>query len=119
MNNLNWEPFGLTAVEPSLSSPDDFTPIPYFMEKIDECEFPKGATAPELIMPVEYESEITTYYDRITVKDIPINTNYQIYTVTGQLIQAGATTPDISTAQLSKGIYILRLENGKAFKFVK
>jgi len=55
----------------------------------------------------------------VSAKEIPTNTNYQIYSVTGQLIQAGATTPDISTAQLSKGIYILRLENGKAFKFVK
>jgi len=29
------------------------------------------------------------------------------------------TFDDISTAQLSKGIYILRLETGKAYKFVK
>ena len=47
------------------------------------------------------------------------NTHYQIYTITGQLIQTGTANPNISTAQLSKGIYILRLENGKAFKFLK
>ena len=47
------------------------------------------------------------------------NTNYQIYSVIGQLIQTGTTAPDISTAQLGKGVYILRLENGKTFKFVK
>jgi hypothetical protein len=71
-------------------------------------------------MPLhEIESEITTFYNRITVKDTPSGTNYQIYSVTGQLIQTGTTTPDISTALLSKGMYILRLENGKAFKFVK
>ena len=86
----------------------------------DEClPFRGEGTAPEMAIGFENESEITTYYDRISVKDIPVNTNYQIYTVTGQLIQAGVTTPDISTAQLSKGFYILRLENGKAFKFVK
>ncbi|MDR2970689.1 MAG: T9SS type A sorting domain-containing protein [Bacteroidales bacterium] len=48
-----------------------------------------------------------------------MNTHYQIYTITGQVVQTGITTPDISTAQLNKGIYILRLENGKVFKFVK
>jgi len=53
------------------------------------------------------------------IKDIPQNTHYQIYTITGQLISSGVATSNISTAQLGKGIYILRLENGKAFKFVK
>jgi len=74
---------------------------------------------PELVMPKEDESEIVTYYDRITVKDAPISTSYQIYSITGQLLQTGFATPDISTANLSKGFYLLRLENGKAFKFVK
>ena len=75
--------------------------------------------APELAMPAEQESEITTYNDHITVKDISTHTHYQIYSATGQLLQTGVTTSDISTTQLSKGLYILRLENGKAFKFVK
>ena len=35
------------------------------------------------------------------------------------LLQTGANGHDISTVQLSKGIYILRLENGKVVKFVK
>ena len=86
----------------------------------DYCGTFKGeALTPELVSPAEQEGEIITYYDHITIKDVPQNTNYQIYTITGQLIQTGFATPDISTAQLSKGIYILRLENGKAFKFVK
>ena len=85
-----------------------------------ECEpFKWEISEPELVMPAEEESEITAFYDHITVKDTPMNTNYQIYSITGQLIQTGATNPDISTAQLSRGFYILRLENGKAFKFVK
>ena len=91
----------------------------YQMPYYERC-FPfKGEDAPELIMSIENESKITTFNNRITVKDTPTNTNYQIYTITGQLIQTGATNPDISTAQLSKGLYILRLENGKALKFVK
>jgi hypothetical protein len=71
------------------------------------------------LLPPEKESEIATFYDRITVKDTPNGTKYHIYSVTGQLIQTGTTNPDISTAQLSKGMYILRLETGKAFKFIK
>jgi len=47
------------------------------------------------------------------------STNYQIYNVFGQLMQYGTTTSGISTAQLPQGVYILRLENGKSFKFVK
>ena len=67
----------------------------------------------------EDESDIIVFQDRIFLKDVPSNTNYQIYSVIGQLIQTGTTTPDISTAQFGKGVYILRLENGKTFKFVK
>jgi len=82
--------------------------------------FRGGDDAPEFVLPSpKNETEITNFYDRITVKDTPSGTNYQIYSVTGQLIQTGTTNPDISTTQLSRGMYILRLENGKAFKFVK
>jgi len=85
-----------------------------------ECPIFKGADpAPEWVMPVEDDNEIVIFFDCITVKDTPMNTNYQIYSVTGQLIQKGWVNPYISTASLSKGIYILRLENGKVFKFVK
>jgi len=85
-----------------------------------ECRpFKEEDTAPKLVMPAEDENAITTFYDRITIKDTPSNTKYQIYSVLGQLLQTGATNPDISTLSLSNGIYILQLENGKAFKFVK
>ena len=85
-----------------------------------ECSPFKGEE-PDLksAMSAENESEITTFYDRIVVKDIPANTGYQIYNTLGQLISTGVTTPDISTASLGKGVYILRLESGKTFKFVK
>jgi len=90
-------------------------PLPYYYE----CLLKGGAPAPELVMQVEDESEIITFYDYITVKDVKPNTNYQIFSITGQLIQTGTINPDISTANLSKGFYILRLENGKVYKFVK
>jgi len=90
--------------------------MPYYAECLP---FKREDPAPELVMPVKDDSEIIIFYDRIIVKDIPANVSYQIYTIHGQLIVSSATTADISTAQLSKGIYILRLENGKAFKFVK
>jgi len=93
---------------------------PYTMPYYDRCSPFKGEEdAPELAMLFENESEITNFYDRIIVKDIPTSVNYQIYTVTGQLVSTGITTPFISTANLSKGIYILRLEDGRAFKIVK
>ena len=86
----------------------------------DDCDILKGKSAPEYSMPApENETEIINFYNRLTVTDTPNGTNYQIYSVTGQLIQTGTTNPDISIAQLSKGMYILRLETGKAFKFVK
>jgi hypothetical protein len=112
--------FGLTPNLITIREPDTFAErepnIPYYYV----CTpFKGGAPAPEMIMAPEKESEITTFYDRITVKNTPANTNYQIFSIQGQLMQTGNTTSDISTAQLSRGIYILRLENGKAFKFVK
>jgi hypothetical protein len=74
---------------------------------------------PELIMPVKEESVITTYNDCITVKDLQKNTGYEIFNITGQIVQTGTSNPDISIAKLNKGMYILRLENGEVFKFVK
>jgi len=98
------------------SYPSQFEEMPAFFL----CPTFKGGEAPEYsILPPKDETEITNFYDKITVKDTPSGTNYQIYSVTGQLIQTGTTNPDISTAQLAKGMYILRLETGKAFKFVK
>jgi len=110
------------SILPRLYSPTNYVPIlsTVYQTNYTDCQpFKKEEPAPELLMSVEDESEIITFYDRITIKDTPPNTNYQIYTITGQLLQTGAATPDISTALLSKGFYILRLENGKTFKFVK
>jgi len=99
---------------------DNSIGTPYTMTYDYNCGPFKSAPAPEYAMPSpEDESDIIVFQDRITLKDVPSNTNYQIYSVIGQLIQAGTTTPDISTAQLGKGVYILRLEDGKTFKFVR
>jgi len=114
--SLQFRIYPVLFSEHSSVFPTQTTTITYSIE----CYPFKGpAPAPELTIPAENESEIITYYDRITVKDIPMNTNYQIYNIVGQLVQAGAANPDISTSSLNKGIYILRLENGKAFKFVR
>jgi hypothetical protein len=116
---INWDTFSLLQSNTPYTPKNTYLVNSYSMLS-DSCPPFKGAEpAPELIMPTENGSEIITFYDRITVKDTPTNTHYQIYTITGQLLQTGATTPDISTVQLSKGIYILRLENGKTFKFMK
>ena len=117
---LQWVPFYLTPHTPEeqhiVNFNRDFIPLYAYYD----CPlFKEEEPEPDLVMPFEPENEIITYYDRITVKDTPENTRYQIYSITGQLLQTGATHPDISTAQLSKGIYILRLENGKVVKFVK
>jgi len=94
--------------------------VPHVMNMLMYCDPFKKIAASELsILSIEKESEITTFFDRITVKDTPSGSNYQIYSITGELIQTGTTNPDISTAQLSRGMYILRLETGKSFKFVK
>ena len=99
-------------------------PSPYWgtgedMDILEDCLPFKGAEVPKSAIAAENDSEIITLYDRITLQDVPENTSYQIYNVVGQLVQTGATNPDISTAQLNKGVYILRLESGKTFKFVK
>jgi len=119
-HNLTWSTFLLTSPIPAPTSYVSYLSDLYEMEFDYPCDILKGGDpAPELVMPVEDESEITTFYDRIIVRDVPTNTNYKIYNVVGQLVQTGITYPDISIAQLNKGIYILKLENGKAFKFVK
>jgi len=119
INNRQWSSFDLVANKFEEQQPENFGSFYYQMD-YDDCPPFKGGSAPEFAMtPPEKESEITTFYDRISVKDTRTNTIYQIYTITGQLIQTGTTNPDISTTQLSRGMYILRLENGKAFKFVK
>jgi len=100
---------------------------PYFYESFEDdmddeknCGILKGGKYPKSVMvPSEKEGEITTFYDRITVKEVPANTSYQIYNTIGQLVQEGTTNSDISTTKLGKGVYILRLESGKTFKFVK
>jgi hypothetical protein len=82
-------------------------------------EFSEEETSPDFILPFEKESDITTSYDYISVKNLSINTAYQIFAITGQLLQSGFSSPNISTTNLCKGIYILRLENGETYKFVK
>jgi hypothetical protein len=117
---LRWYPFYLSEIDTSLPDYETIDEVPDEMDILEYCGELKGGGTPEFaIHTPENEGEINTSHDRITVKDTPINTNYQIYSITGQLIQSGSTNPDISTVQLSKGMYILRLENGKAFKFVK
>ena len=116
---LSWYNFDLRAFPQSNYIPDVLDQSQDNMIVFYNCGPFKGATVPELAMPIEDESEITAFHDRITLKDTPTNTNYQIYNTIGQLIQTGATNPDISTANLSRGVYILRLENGKTVKFVK
>jgi len=118
--SITWSSFSVSSGGTPFT-PDNF-PIwgTFSMDFENLCgEFKGGDPAPKSVMSAENESEITTSYDRITLKDIPANTGYQIYNTIGQLISTGVTTPDISTASLSKGVYILRLESGKTFKFVK
>jgi len=118
-NPRQWSSFGLVQNDFEEQILDNFLSFLYPMD-YDECPDFKGGSAPEFaILAPEKESEITVFYDHISIKDIPAGINYQIYSVTGQLIQTGTTNPDITTAQLSKGMYILRLETGKALKFVK
>ena len=116
---LNWTSFNLMPVDTKI--PVHITPFdfPEEMDAYYDCTPFKKGESPELATSPETESEIIAFPDRISLKDVPFNTNYQIYSVIGQLIQTGATTPDISTAQIGRGVYILRLENGKTFKFVK
>ena len=120
IENLNWLPFSLVPVGTGSLSSSSLPSSSEYMDVDDECPDFKSAPAPEYAMPSpEDESDIIALQDRITLKDVPSNTNYQIYSIIGQLMQTGTTTSDISTAQLGKGVYILRLENGKTFKFVK
>ena len=86
---------------------------------LEYCDDFKKGEATESSMSTENEIEIVAFPDRITVTNIPSNSDYQIYNVIGQLMQAGTTSVDISTARLGQGVYILRLGNGKTFKFVK
>ena len=120
LDHATWSSFNLTQITPL---PTSSIPYPWHSGDMDFYSycgtFKGGDPVLKSVMSAENESEIATSYDRITLKDIPANTGYQIYNTIGQLISTGVTTPDISTASLSKGVYILRLESGKTFKFVK
>jgi hypothetical protein len=86
-DNPVWTTFNLVPKDFSHRVYNTFLKQPYLMD-YDGCDpFRGSALAPELVMPVEQESEITTFYDHITVKDTPVNTNYQIFSIQGQLIQ--------------------------------
>ena len=118
LNHVIWDLFTISGPPHSQPENYDFISNPYPMF-YDHCSPFKGEEAPEMVIAAEDESEIIAFDDCIIVKDIPNNTNYQIYSVVGQLIQVGTTNPNISIAQLNKGIYILQLEGGKVFKFVR
>ncbi|MCL2042378.1 MAG: hypothetical protein FWG84_10150, partial [Bacteroidales bacterium] len=82
--------------QPSYSDPADYFSFyaPYPMSHYECYPFKKGE-APEYAMPSpEDESDIIVFQDRIFLKDVPSNTNYQIYSVIGQLMQTGTTTSD-------------------------
>jgi len=120
ISRLPWTSFNLSEYDFFKHSVLNIPQLPLLLPVFEDCSpFKEGDFVPELIMPEADEGEIITFYDRITVKDISMNTNYQIYNMVGQLIQMGTTNPDISIVNFNKGIYILRLENGKSFKFVK
>jgi len=117
-DNIPWSPLPLSPHNKSDVYHDICVPNEEEMETTYCLPFKEGDFDLKT-MPAETETEITAFPDRITIKDAPANTNYQIYNTIGQLIQTGATNPDISTANLNKGVYILRLENGKTVKFVR
>ena len=54
----------------------------------------------------------------ITLEGLTHPMNYEIHTVTGQLVQSGKTSTKINVETLESGIYILKLEN-VSVKFVK
>jgi len=117
---IDWSSFTLQHENRSFLYDIGYDATTEYMDFEDECFPPfKGGDPVPKSIPAENESEITAFPDRITIKDAPANTRYQIYNTIGQLIQTGTTNPDISTANLNKGVYILRLENGKTVKFVR
>jgi len=114
-----WDPFYLqTLPKPSIF--DFYESFEYFFVTNDHCGDLKGSkNLKSILLSSEKEIEIITFPDHITVINAASNTDYQVYNVVGQLVQIGTTNSDISTTKLNKGVYILRLENGKTFKFVK
>jgi len=54
----------------------------------------------------------------ITLDGLIHPSNYEIHTVTGQLVQSGKTSPKINVENLQTGLYLLKLEN-ISVKFVK
>jgi len=113
-HSIGWFPFSISSFQHDDHDVYTFQSSLVTMYYDDECGGLKRGEALD-----DNEIEIIAFSDYITVKNIPTNTNYQIYNVVGQLVQAGTTTSDISTVQLGKGVYILRLESGKTLKFVK
>ena len=59
--------------------------------------------------------------DVLHFKGLENQEKYQIFNTLGQLIQAGIANPSeaVSVDALSKGVYVLRLENGMFRQFVK
>jgi hypothetical protein len=54
----------------------------------------------------------------ITIEGLTHPMNYEIHTVTGQLVQSGKTSPKINVENLQTGLYLMKLEN-VSVKFVK
>ena len=54
----------------------------------------------------------------ITLAGLTRSTNYEIHTITGQLVQSGKTSQKINVENLQTGLYVLKLEN-VSVKFVK
>jgi len=114
---IHYFTFGLTSLNYSPHSIQPF--ISHSVNFLEEhCGGLKKGEAPEE-MRDDNDIGIIAFSDYIFVNNIKININYQIYNVIGQLVQTGTVMSDISTAKLGKGVYILRLESGKTFKFVK
>lgn len=79
--------FELNAMRRTVNIPFMFEMVEYTMPFEEICrEFNEEEPMPELLMPIK-EASITTYNNHIIVKDLPNNTAYQIYTITGQLLQ--------------------------------
>ena len=54
----------------------------------------------------------------ITLEGLTYTMNYEIHTITGQLVQSGKTSTKINVENLQTGLYLLKLEN-VSVKFVK
>jgi hypothetical protein len=119
-SKMVFNPFGVRDMRMAPTEPTRIPGKEYILPFVEICpDFTKEGNKPDFAEKDEKESKIATNFDYISLKDYPSGTNYQLYSITGQLIQTGITKPNISIANLNKGIYFLRLENGDVHKFIK